>query len=275
MAAIQKAILLTKIGNPVILVSDRPIPQPGLNQVQLKVTVAGLNPHDQRARDIGNFVGNDLPAVLTHDVVGKVTALGQGVSSSGLAIGDRIVTLASLRPGSLQNGLQEYTLADVGALAKIPHSVSDDEAATLPTNVIAPLAGLFGKLKLGLPTPWDPAVTSAQRESLTVLIVGGGSSCGKFALKGFGATHVVGRHGGQDAVVERIRAVVGDSLVYALDAVNGPEGQLLALDALSNSREGALARLVLGPVDESKVMGKAAGFRVLDVFSAFGEDELY
>ena len=291
MAPTQKALLVTEIGKPVVLVSDRPIPQPGPNQVQLKVSVAGINPHDQRARDIDNFVGNDLPAVLTHDVVGKVTELGEG--ASGIAVGDRVVTLASLLPGSLQNGLQEYTTADVKALAKIPDSVSDDEAATLPTNVIAPLAGLFGKLKL--PTPWSSAVTSSQRKSMTVLIVGGGSSCGKFAvqlaklagigrivvvggneaeLEGFGATHVVGRHGGEDAVLERIRAIVGDNLVYTLDTVNPPDGQLLTLKALSNSQEGALARLVLGPVDESKVQGKTAGFKMIDVFSAFGEDEL-
>ena len=143
MAQTQKALLVTEIGKPVVLVTDRPIPQPGPNQVQLKVRVAGLNPHDQRSRDLGIPIADDLPAVLTHDVVGTVTKLGEGVN--GIAMGDRIVTLASLNPGSRQNGLQEYAVADVDTLAKIPDSISDDEAATLPVNTIAPLAGLFGK----------------------------------------------------------------------------------------------------------------------------------
>ncbi|KAL2796250.1 chaperonin 10-like protein [Aspergillus keveii] len=262
---------------------------PGPNHVQVRVSVAGINPHDQRARDIGVPIAKDLPAVLTHDVVGKVTKLGESVR--GIAVGDRIVTLASLLPGSLQNGIQEYTVADADALARIPDSVSNDEAATLPTNTIAPLAGLLGKLKL--PTPWSSDVTDSERENMTVLIIGGGSSCGRFAvqllrlarigkivvvggnepeLKGFGATHVVDRHGPQDDVLGRIRGLVGDNLIYALNAVNPPEGQLLALNALSNHKQGALARLVLGPVDESKVQGKRAGFEVLNVFSAIGED---
>lgn len=291
MAQTQKALLVTEIGKPVVLVTDRPIPQPGPNQVQLKVRVAGLNPHDQRSRDLGIPIADDLPAVLTHDVVGTVTKLGEGVS--GIAVGDRIVTLASLNPGSLQNGLQEYALADVDTLAKIPDSISDDEAATLPVNTIAPLAGLFGKLKL--PTPWNEDVPASERENITVLIVGGGSSCGKFAvqlaklarigrivvvggneaeLKGFGATHVVDRHGGEDTVVKRIRDIVGDDLIYALDVVNPPNGLFLALKALSNHKEGTLARLVLGPIDESKVQGKKAGFKVINVYSCIGEEEV-
>ena len=52
MANTQKALLVTEIGKPVILTTDRPIPRPGPNQVQLKVSVAGLNPHDQRGRDV-------------------------------------------------------------------------------------------------------------------------------------------------------------------------------------------------------------------------------
>ncbi|KAJ5387229.1 alcohol dehydrogenase [Penicillium cosmopolitanum] len=285
----QKALLVKEIGKPLVLVTDWPIPQPGPNQVQIKITVAGINPHDQRSRDLGIPIANDLPAVLTHDVVGKVTKLGEYVT--GLTIGDRIVTMASLNPGSRQNGLQEYAVADIKMLAKIPESISDNEAATLPVNTIAPLAGLFGKLKL--PAPWSSDIPKSQRDSTTVLIVGGGSSCGKFAvqllrlarigqiivvggdqaeLEGLGATHVVDRHGSQDEVLGRIRALVGDELVYALDVINPPEGQFLAVNALSSYKKGSLARLLLGPFDESRVQGKKAGFEVINVYSAIGEE---
>ena len=102
-------------------------PQPRPNQVQVKVTVAGINPHDQRARDIGVPTLNNLPSVLTHDVVGTVSKLGENVT--GITVGDRIVTLANLLSRSQQNGLQEYTIADADMLAKIPDLISDDEAA--------------------------------------------------------------------------------------------------------------------------------------------------
>ncbi len=286
----QRALLVTEVGKPIVLVDDYLVPTPGANQVQLKVSVAGLNPHDQKARDTGLFIKDALPAVLTNDVVGRVTQLGNGVTS--LAIGDRVVAHPDLTPGWTQTGLQEYTVADVLATAKLPESVTDDEAATLPTNIIAPLVALFGSLKI--PAPWSPAAKDFDYAGTTLLVVGGGSSCGKFGvqlaklagigkivvvggpeaeLKGFGATHVVDRHGGQDAVLGRVRAIVGDDLVYAYDAVNPPEGQLLALNALSSHKRGALARLVpTKPVDETKVYGKKAGF---DVYNVYGSSQAH
>ncbi len=70
-------------------------------------------------------------------------------------------------------------------------------------------------------------------------------------------------------MLARIRGVVGDDLVYAFDAVNPPEGQLLGLNALSSTKKGKFARLLpTRPVDQSKVIGKKAGFDILDVFGA-------
>jgi NADPH:quinone reductase len=65
-----------------------------------------------------------------------------------------------------------------------------------------------------------------------------------------------------------VKECVGDELVYAFDAVNGPEGQSLALDALSHRREGKLARLVGGEIDVKRSEGKEAGFEVMDVFGS-------
>ncbi|KAK8118002.1 uncharacterized protein PG998_006283 [Apiospora kogelbergensis] len=288
MAQVQQAIVVQEVGKPVVLVSDQPIPTPGPQQVQIKVTVGGLNPHDQKVRDVGLFVQNRLPAVLGNDVVGTVSQLGPGVQ--GVSVGDRIVTQGFISPNSdcSQSALQQYALADLPTLAKIPDSVSDDEAATLPSNIVAPVIGLFHTLHI--PAPWidDTRSKTFDYAGCTILIIGGGSNNGRFAvqlaklagigkivvvggsdaeLKGFGATHVLDRHGGHDAVLARIKAVVGDDLVYALDTVNAPADQHLGVNALSNSRKGLLARLVpSGPIDSSQVVGaKKGGYEVLDV----------
>ena len=285
MATTQRALLVTQIGGPLVLVADRPVPKPGPNQVQLQVAVAGINPHDYKARDTGLFIADSLPAILTNDVVGRVTELGEGVAA-GLAIGDRVVAHAGMTPGWNQSGLQEYAVADVGALAKIPDGITDDEAATLPTNIIAPVVGLFGSL--GIPAPWSPDAAHFDYATTALLIIGGGSNCGKFAvqlaklagigtvvvvggdeaaLREMGATHVVDRHGGHDAVLGRIRDIVRDDLLYAFDAVNAPADQILAIDALSNRKRGIMARLrPNAPVDEARVAGKTAGFDVRNVF---------
>lgn len=304
----QKALLLTELNKPLVLVNNYPIPEPSPTQIQIKVTVAGINPHDGKVREWGlfikafqppaltqlrgSFMKDDLPVVLTNDVVGVVTKIGSEVpSGAGVKVGDRVVAHGGFGPGPSQNGLQEYSVADHGAFAKVPKGISDDEAATLPTNIIAPLAALFHELEI--PAPWtgeEGATKGFDHAGTTLLVIGGGSSCGKFGvqlaalagigkivvvggpeeeLKGYGATVVLDRHGGYDAVLQRIRDEVGDELVYAYDAVNMPDQQILGLNALSSYKRGLFARLLpTGPVDESKVVGKKAGFEVKSVFGS-------
>lgn len=84
----QRALLAPSIGAPLVLVHDRPIPQPGPNQVQIKISVVELNPHNQAIRDTGLYMGPDqFPLILCLDVVGTVSKLGERVE--GFAVGDR------------------------------------------------------------------------------------------------------------------------------------------------------------------------------------------
>lgn len=288
MASTQKALLVTEISKPMVLVTDYPIPQPGPDQIQLKVSVAGLNPHDQKARDWGLFIKDHLPASLTNDIVGTVTKLGSAIPDGVVSVGDRVVSHGGFGDKINQNGLQEYAIADIGAFARVPDSISNDEAATLPTNIIAPLVALF--VSLEIPAPWTEAAKDFDYAGMTLLVLGGGSNCGKFGvqlaklagigrivvvggpeqeLESYGATHILDRHGGYDIVLKHIRDVVGDELVYAYDAINLPEDQPLGLNALSSTKKGLFARLrAMSPVDETKVVGKKAGFEVRNVFGS-------
>ncbi|KAH8901138.1 GroES-like protein [Thozetella sp. PMI_491] len=236
MSNLQTALAVTEVGKPLVQIK-RPIYKPGPNQVLLKVKVAGLNPHDQKCRDHGLFIAGHLPAVLAADVVRVVRKIGADVE--GITVGDRIVSQPDFETKWKHCGLPEYALASVGSFARIPDSISDNEAATLPSNLLAPFIALFKELDI--PAPWSAATKYFNYANAMLLIIGGGSSCGK--------------------------EVVGDNLIYAYDAGNPPEGQILAANALSNHRKGALARLVVSrPIDESEVTGKKAGFEVKDVF---------
>jgi NADPH2:quinone reductase len=282
----QKALLTTKIGSPLVLSTDRQIPFPGPGQVLTKVVVASLNPHDTLSRDHGLFIADRLPAVLASDVVGIVHKLGSDVCK--YALGDRIAWQSAFTGGHETSGLQEWALADVDFSAKIPPNISNDAAATLPTNLVTSFLAIFGTL--GIPLPWGKEQKDFDYARTTLLIIGGGGNCAKYGvqlaklaglgkivvvggdeveLKSYGATDVLDRHNEPDLLLERIRQVVGDDLIYAYDTVNPPEGQLLALNALSSSKRGILARLLpRGPVDESKVPGKKAGFEVRDHFGS-------
>jgi NADPH:quinone reductase-like Zn-dependent oxidoreductase len=281
----QKALLVTEVGKPLTLVTDWPVPQPGPNQVQIRVTVAGPNPHDQKARDRGLFIAEHLPAVLSNDVVGQIVAVGSDVTD--FSIGEKVFGQAGISPGSAQNGFQEYAVLDTDFIAKIPDGFTEDDVASLPTNILAPVIAFFSPSLLGLPAPWYSAAPVSGQKDKTILILGGGSNCGKFGvqlaalaefgrivvvggseteLKSYGATHVIDRHGTPSETVARIREVVGDDLLYAYDAINPLATQVIGINALSSTKKGKMARLLpIGPIDESQVQKKKAGYELLDV----------
>jgi len=282
----QTALIVSDIGGRVEQTSDWPIPQPGPQQVQIRVTVAGLNPHDQKSRDTGLFIKDALPAVLGNDITGVVTIIGPDVTKFN--VGDKIVSQSQLA-GYHQKALQQYAIVDEDFSSRIPNGLKEHDAATLPTNAVAALISLFDPSGLDIPAPWSRRADSFDYARTTLLILGGGSNCGRFGvqlariagigkiivvggseeeLKNWGASHVLDRHGGDYAILERIRDIVGDELVYAFDAINLPEGQHLAVSALSSSKKGKVARLRYssGSIDESKIVGeKKAGYEMRNV----------
>jgi NADPH2:quinone reductase len=85
----QTALIVSEVGGRVKATSDWPVHEPVHKQVQIRVTVAGLNSHDQKARDNGLFIKDALPAILGHDITGVVIAVGPDVAK--FKTGDRIV----------------------------------------------------------------------------------------------------------------------------------------------------------------------------------------
>lgn len=193
-------------------------------------------------------------------------------------------------PGYTQNGLQEYTVADEEFTSKVPEGFTGDDAASLPTNLIAALVGMYDKTGLGIPAPWTEEAKTFNYSDTKILVMGGGSNIGKFAvqlaklvgigkivvvggkeevLKKFGAADVVDRHGTQDEVLSRINKVVPGGFEYVFDAINPPEGQLLGLNAISPDKKGKFVRLLpMGPVDDTKILGKKAGYEIFDCFGS-------
>ncbi|GFF34462.1 zinc-type alcohol dehydrogenase-like protein C2E1P3.01 [Aspergillus udagawae] len=296
----QKAIAVTRLNSPAVLV-ERPIPNPEENQLLVQVTAAGLNPLDQKTRDVGLFFKGPAQ-VLGHELAGVVVRRGAGTKASQFAVGEHIFAHVNFVPGQeLKDcgGLQQFALVDARFAARVAGTgLSDEEAAGIPVCAMASFIALFHSTGLGLPLP--PAVddVSADFKNHAILIVGGGSNCGRFAvqfarmlgfgiivtvassrntleLKGMGATHVIDRYASHDEILRQIRDVTGDELIYALDTVNVGPAQNLGLAALSNTRKGCL--ITLNPVDETEtdkalIEKKAAGY---DRRLTFGFSALY
>ncbi len=126
----MKSIYLVRNGaaDRAFEVRETAMPTPTDGQVLIKVEAFGLNYADVMAR-LGMYDdAPPLPAVLGYEVVGRVTALGAGVSN--VKIGDRVVAMTRF------GGYAEYAIASAQALGVIPDAMPAGEATALATQYI-------------------------------------------------------------------------------------------------------------------------------------------
>ncbi len=202
----MKAVVLDTFGDPDVLhVAEVEAPEPGPDQMRIRVRAAGVNPIDSEIRSgaMQAVFPTPLPAILGIDVAGIVDAVGSNVSD--FPTGESVVGWADAPAGAYA----EYALAS--QVVRKPADLPFANAVTLPTAVEAANRGLD---LLG--------VTAGE----TVLIHGAAGSVGTIAVQialARGAT-VIGtasdahqdyvrslgaiptRYG--DGLVERVRALV-------------------------------------------------------------------
>jgi alcohol dehydrogenase/propanol-preferring alcohol dehydrogenase len=78
MPTTMRAVVVGEPGAPLVL-EERPIPEPGLGEVLVRVEACGICHSDQLAKE-GWYPGVRHPLVLGHEVAGTVASLGEGVS---------------------------------------------------------------------------------------------------------------------------------------------------------------------------------------------------
>jgi D-arabinose 1-dehydrogenase-like Zn-dependent alcohol dehydrogenase len=129
---------------------EREIPEPGTGHVRIKVQACGVCHSDVLTKE-GAWPGIEYPRVPGHEVAGVIDEVGDGASEwkKGQRVGvgwhgGHDGTCLSCRRGDFRNclnlkipgisydgGYQQYMVAPVEALAPIPESLSDVEAAPL------------------------------------------------------------------------------------------------------------------------------------------------
>ena len=258
----MRAMLLTAPGQPLQL-QDLPIPRPAAGQLLLKVSACGICRTDLHVVD-GELTQPALPLVPGHQIVGRVEALGAGVT--GFALGQRVgvpwlggscgscwycrhgkenlCDAARYTGYQINGGFAEYTVADAAYCFELPARYDDLQAAPLLC------AGLIGYRAYRLV-----------------------ESAASIGLYGFGAAaHIlaqVARHRGQrlyaftrpgditaQAFARELGAAwAGDSHQAAPELLDGaiifaPEGKLVPL-ALAAVRKGG--RVVCAGIHMSEI----------------------
>jgi D-arabinose 1-dehydrogenase-like Zn-dependent alcohol dehydrogenase len=131
-------------------VVEKTIPQPGEGQVRIRVEVCGVC-HSDAATVTGVFPGLNLPRVPGHEVVGRIEALGSGVSrwKIGQRVGvgffggedgvcqpcrrgDMVNCQNPVTPGlTVDGGYAEVMIAEARGIASIPNELGSADAAPL------------------------------------------------------------------------------------------------------------------------------------------------
>ena len=113
-------------------VQDVPQPEPAPGEVLVEVEAASVNGFDLSvaAGYVWDMIPHEFPVVLGRDLVGPVTAVGDGVDS--VSVGDRV---AGVIPGvalSARNGsFAEYVALPATAVTAVPSGVVAPQAAVI------------------------------------------------------------------------------------------------------------------------------------------------
>jgi NADPH2:quinone reductase len=124
----MRAAVLVKNGSSekAFEIRELPDPQPGKEQVLIRVEAFGLNFADVMAR-LGIYQDcPPLPAVIGYDVAGIVESVGEGVTD--VKTGDRVLALTRF------GGYAELVVTDFRGVAKIPESIDSNTATALSTQ---------------------------------------------------------------------------------------------------------------------------------------------
>ncbi|MGH3856342.1 MAG: NADP-dependent oxidoreductase [Pseudonocardiaceae bacterium] len=114
----------------VLVIEDRPVPEPLPTEIRVRVAAAGVNPVDWKTRAGDGIAGllGAPPIVLGWDVAGVVDAVGFGVTR--FAVGDEVYGMPWFPREA--GAYAEYVTAPSRHFAHRPLTISAEEAAALP-----------------------------------------------------------------------------------------------------------------------------------------------
>jgi NADPH:quinone reductase len=160
----MKAAALDRYGGPEVLhTAVLPVPQPGPNQVLIRLDSAGIGVWDPEVRSGEVELGESrFPRVIGNDGAGEVVAVGHDVRR--FRAGDRVYAY------SFEGGFYaEYVALDEDDVAPIPPGLSAEEAGPLGADGVTALRGLDDQLH----------VTAGQ----TLMVYGASGGIGHLAVQ--------------------------------------------------------------------------------------------
>ena len=222
---LMRAVEISSFGAPDVLrLGQRPVPQPGVGELLIRVAASGINRPDvlQRAGHYAPPPGaSDLPGL---EVAGVIEAGDtEAMASAGLKVGDRVCALVA------GGGYAQWCVAPVGQCLPVPAGLNDIEAASLPETFFTVWSNVFDRGRLqagefllvqgGSSGIGVTAIQLARAWGATVIATAGSDEkCA--ACNELGASHAI-NYKTQDFVAEVQRITNGRGVDVVLDMVAG------------------------------------------------------
>jgi NADPH2:quinone reductase len=156
------AVAISRPGGPDVLVPEqRPVPQPGADEILIKVQAAGVNRPDVAQRS-GSYPpppgASDLPGL---EVAGVVAAVGSNAKRH--KVGDKVMSLVA------GGGYAQYCIAQDAQAMAVPPSLTIAEAGAIPETLMTVWHNVFER--------------GALKPGETLLVHGGSSGIGTMAIQ--------------------------------------------------------------------------------------------
>ncbi|KAK1749356.1 GroES-like protein [Echria macrotheca] len=258
------------------------IPKPGPGEVLIKVVAVGLNPKDWK---ITKSRGEDRAINAGDDVTGIIESVGDGVYE--YKPGDRVAAFHRMFDPS--GAYAEYSIAPASTTFPLPPNISFEAGAGLPLSSMTAAIALYQALALPLPT-------ATGKKGIPLLIYGGATAVGAFALQfaklsnihpvitvaGAGidfvksldaADHIIDYRKG-DVAKNILSALGGTPLHHALDTISGKGSYEIISDVLTASGGGEI-NMLDPPEDESWKWPEGVKFTRTFVSSAYHRKHNY
>jgi NADPH2:quinone reductase len=154
-------IAISKPGGPEVLIPEtRPVPQPGADEILIKVEAAGVNRPDVAQRS-GSYPpppgASDLPGL---EVAGTVAAVGSNAKRH--KVGDKVMSLVA------GGGYAQYCIAQDTQAMAVPPALTMAEAGAIPETLMTVWHNVFER--------------GALKPGETLLVHGGSSGIGTMAI---------------------------------------------------------------------------------------------
>jgi NADPH:quinone reductase-like Zn-dependent oxidoreductase len=147
MKTTMKAMYLKQKSGPEgLTLGEIPKPKPKVGEVLIEVHATAVTPTELQWFPTFNTPTGEprtFPIVLSHELTGKVAALGDGVAN--LKVGDEVYGINDW----FTNGAQaEFCVAPASGLAPVPSSLDHVQSAVVPISALTAWQGLFDRLNL-------------------------------------------------------------------------------------------------------------------------------